>query len=147
MTVIFTDGSSMQNKYGGWAAILQDGPKETIMTGSKTTADNMEMELTAVVNALAKPDVFKPIVVTDFLYGSTTGSIRNFIESQGRKHQKRPGAKSQLWRQLAQLAEEKEAVFKWVKGHASTPGNIKADRLAGEAATQEMQRRRFNRVA
>lgn len=147
MTVIFTDGSSMNNKYGGWAAILKDGPRDTIMTGSKTTADNMEMELMAVVQALAKPDVFKPTVVTDFLYGHSNGSIRGFIASQGQKHRKRPGAKSQLWRQLAELAEEKKATFQWVKGHSGNPGNVQADRLAGEAATQEMLRKRFNRVA
>ena len=52
---IYTDGACRGNPGpGGWAAILKNGDKETIIQGAETETTNNRMELTAAVSALKK---------------------------------------------------------------------------------------------
>lgn len=133
--VIYTDGSSLNNRYGGWAAIIKNGNSKSIIKGNKNGADNMEMELKAVTEALSRPEIHDPIVVTDFLQGSNN-RIKHLLHTQAIKHKRKSSEKSKLWVELDRLARIKNASFEWVKGHTGVVGNEEADHEARVAADE-----------
>ena len=52
---IFTDGACSGNPgKGGWAAIILDGNKQSILSGSESNTTNNRMELMAPIMALKK---------------------------------------------------------------------------------------------
>lgn len=133
--VIYTDGSSLNNRYGGWAAVIKNGNSKSIIKGSKNGADNMEMELKAVTEALSIPEIQHPIIVTDFLQGSNN-RIKHLLHTQAIKHKRKKSEKSKLWVELDRLARLKDASFEWVKGHTGVIGNEEADLEARNAAEE-----------
>ena len=91
------------------------------------------MELTAVIRALET--LKRPSAValyTDSQY------VKNGIETwihawkrNGWKTSERKAVKNaDLWLELERLAGEHDIEWHWVKGHAETEGNLRADELA-----------------
>ena len=57
---IFTDGACSGNPgKGGWAAIILDGSKQSILSGSENNTTNNRMELMAPIMALKKLKKFR----------------------------------------------------------------------------------------
>ena len=55
MIKIYTDGSCIGNPgNGGWAAIIINDGKKTLLKGSKKNTTNNQMELVAPIKALKK---------------------------------------------------------------------------------------------
>ena len=53
MIKIYTDGSCLGNPgKGGWAAIILNGDKQSIISGKKKNTTNNQMELMAAIKAL-----------------------------------------------------------------------------------------------
>jgi ribonuclease HI len=134
--VIYTDGACKGNPGpGGWGALLQFGRREREIFGGESRTTNNRMELVAVIRALeslkrpAKVEIY-----TDSQY------VKNGIETwinawkrNGWKTSDRKAVKnSDLWRELDQLAREHDISWHWVRGHADTEGNQRADVLANK---------------
>jgi ribonuclease HI len=134
--VIYTDGACKGNPGpGGWGALLQYGRREREIFGGESRTTNNRMELVAVIRALeslkrpAKVEIY-----TDSQY------VKNGIETwinawkrNGWKTSDRKAVKnSDLWRELDQLAREHDISWHWVRGHADTEGNQRADVLANK---------------
>lgn len=136
---LYTDGACSGNPGpGGWAAILVDPRtrRRLEITGSEPSTTNNRMEMTAVIEGLARLKKRTRVhVFTDSRYvvqGMTSwvhGWRRNGWKTSGKK----PVKNQDLWEELLLLASDHEVTFKWVEGHAGHPENERADALAVDA--------------
>lgn len=108
------------------------------------TTTNNRMEMTAAREALrflaARPDV--PILVcsdSEILVKGMNEWLPAWIARGWRTADKKPVANSDLWQELAALAEGRDITWVWVKGHAGNPDNERADALANAAARSAAQ--------
>jgi ribonuclease HI len=134
--VIYTDGACKGNPGpGGWGALLQYGRRERELFGGESRTTNNRMELIAVIRALeslkrpAKVEIY-----TDSQY--VKNGIETWINAWKRNGWKtsdrKPVKNADLWRELDQLVREHEITWHWVRGHADTEGNQRADGLANK---------------
>jgi ribonuclease HI len=132
--VIHTDGACKGNPGpGGWGALLEcDGHTRELFGGEARTTNN-RMELTAVIRALESLTREAQVeLYTDSQY------VRNGIQSWihgwkrngWRTSDRKPVKNAELWRELDALAARHRIRWHWVRGHASNPGNERADALA-----------------
>jgi len=132
--VIYTDGACKGNPGpGGWGALLQYRGREREIFGGEAATTNNRMELTAVIRALESLKRKVPVeVYTDSQY------VKNGIETwigiwkrNGWKtSDRKPVKNADLWLELDRLAREHVISWHWVRGHADTEGNTRADALA-----------------
>lgn len=129
----WVDGSCWPNPGpGGWGAILRYHFHEKEMWGGDEHATNNKMELTAAIRALSA--LKRPCVVhlwTDSKYVKNGYSWcplwrrNHWITSAGT-----PVKNRELWEELEQAASAHAVIFRWIRGHAGTMMNERADRLA-----------------
>ena len=141
---IYTDGSSRGNPgRGGYGAVLlYTGPdgvehRKELSAGYKRTTNN-RMELMGAIVALEA--LKRPCDVelrTDSQYVSNAFN-KHWIDGWQKKGWKTAGKKPvknpDLWRRLLAAMEPHNVRWVWVKGHAGTPLNERADQLATDAA-------------
>lgn len=130
--VIYTDGSCLGNPgFGGWGfcSKLRSG------SGAAPDVTNNMMEMTAVLEALKffrRKHPGAPLkIITDSRY--VINGCTNWRHKWAAKGF--TGIKNaDLWKALAREVSLADVQFFWVKGHNGTPGNERADKLAGDAA-------------
>jgi len=135
---IYTDGGCRGNPgIGGWGVYLKFGEYEKKLKGSQPLTTNNQMELTAVIKALASiKDKSLPIDLhTDSKYVMTGINewIANWKQRGWKTANKKPVKNQELWQQLDQLCEQFDIQWHWVKGHSGDFGNEMADELANLA--------------
>ncbi|ABW68532.1 Ribonuclease H [Desulfosudis oleivorans Hxd3] len=138
--IVYTDGSAIGNPGPGGYGVVIKGGKE-ISGGYKLTTNN-RMELMAVIVALRElqDDDERPIVIySDSKYvvdSINKGWVLGWKEN---KWAVTNGTRvnSDLWKKFLRLRSKVDVEFRWVKGHATDPLNIKADQLANSAARQK----------
>ena len=143
---IYTDGSCSGNPGpGGWAAVLQFGPHERVITGSEAETTNNRMELMGVIGAL---EVLKEPVHarlhTDSAYvvnAFEQGWLEGWQRRGWKKADKSPVLNRDLWEWLLALTQKHKVEFVKVKGHADDAMNNRVDGLA-VAAMKEMKAQR-----
>jgi len=131
---IYTDGACKGNPGpGGWGALLQYEGRERELYGGEAATTNNRMELTAVIRALETLKRRAGVAIyTDSQYvknGIETwihGWKRNGWKTRDRK----PVKNADLWVELDRLRDKHDIVWHWVKAHADTEGNHRADALA-----------------
>jgi ribonuclease HI len=132
--IIYTDGACKGNPGpGGWGALLQYNSKTRELFGGEAHSTNNRMELTAVIRALESLKRRCAVeIYTDSQY--VKQGIERWIHTWKANGWKTSGRKAvknaDLWRALDDAAAEHDIVWHWVKGHADTPGNQRADELA-----------------
>ncbi len=135
--VIYSDGGSDPNPgIGGWAAILQFGAHEKVLTGNDPQTTNNRMELQAAIGALR--GLKRPCSVTFFtdsqyVRKGITQWIEGWSANGWMTKAGKPIQNSDLWRALWPLVKRHEIEWNWVKGHAGNPLNERVDRLARQA--------------
>lgn len=135
--VIYSDGGSDPNPgIGGWAAVLQYGDHEKVLTGNDPDATNNRMELQAAISALQA--LKRPSVVefhTDSQY--LRQGITEWIDKWAANNWQMKGGKAvsniDLWQQLWPLVKNHTIDWHWVKGHAGDAMNERVDQLARQA--------------
>ena len=137
--IIHTDGSCLGNPGpGGYAAILEYKGQDKELTGGFSRTTNNRMEILAVIAGLeALTERCSVTVYSDSRYvvdAIEKGWARKW-QAKGWMRNKRERAVSpDLWERLLSALEKHEVELKWVRGHAGNAGNVRADRLAVEAA-------------
>ena len=137
---VITDGACLGNPGpGGWAAVLRFKElKKEIWNSEKHTTNN-RMELTAAIEGLKSlREQCEVEVVTDSEYvknGITTW-IHGWKARGWRTADRKPVKNAELWRELDTLAKTHAIRWHWVRGHADTPGNHRADALANRGVAQ-----------
>jgi ribonuclease HI len=146
--VIFTDGSALGNPGpGGYGAILGFEVLDEVIElgGGKPHTTNNEMELTAVIAALAYAanNIAPTTIYTDSSYvvKGITQWVNGWEKNGWMTKDKKPVSHQALWQQLVELvrAREIEAPITWevVPGHVGIPGNERADGIATGFAKAE----------
>ena len=138
--VVYTDGACLGNPGpGGWAWVVPDGPFGSGCDG-KTT--NQRMELTAALEAVRAFDC-PLLVVSDSTYVVhcfRDGWWENWLRRGWLNKARKPVANRDLWEPLIDAYRARDDVdFRWVKGHSGDRWNDEADRLAMEAASDQVE--------
>ena len=140
---MYTDGACIGNPGpGGWAWPLSPS---AYPSGFEAATTNQRMELTAVLEALrALPGPLE--VVSDSTYVVNCFRDRWWAgwRTRGWRNARGvPVANQDLWKDLvAAVVDDRsgEIRFRWVKGHGSDPLNNLVDRLANDAAREQVAR-------
>lgn len=130
---IFADGSC-RCRAGGWGFAVYRGGKELHSAcGGEPDTTNNRMELAAVIAALRWLDRRQAAIVrTDSQY-----AVRGIVEwrhgwekANWRRRDEGEVANADLWPTLFALLDARPVDVRWVRGHAETAGNGRADELA-----------------
>ena len=131
---IFTDGACSGNPgKGGWAAIILDGSKQSILSGSEKNTTNNRMELMAPIMALKKVKKNSEITIyTDSKYvkDGITEWIKKWKLNNWKSASKKPVKNKDLWVKLDDTCKKHKINWKWVKAHAGNKMNNLVDKLA-----------------
>ena len=116
---------------------MQFGDKEKTLKGGEPETTNNRMEMMAAIKALEaiKPEYKGKVTLwTDSTYvlKGITEWIHGWKKRGWKKSDKKPVVNVDLWKQLDALNNERDVIWKWVKGHAGIEGNERADELARE---------------
>lgn len=130
---VWTDGGCDPNPGpGGWGWVTNEDTAREGHGGHPDTTNN-RMEIQAVIEALTTINE-RPIVVhSDSKYVVDTIVKRWYVgwNRNGWKNSQGKSVKNRdLWEILVPLGAVPEVSWVWVKGHAGTPLNERADRLA-----------------
>ena len=142
--IIYTDGACLGNPGpGGWAAILRYGQHEKELSGGLRDTTNNRMELRAAVealNALTRPCRVELYTDSAYLRNGITQWVRGWQRNGWRTATKKPVKNQDLWKALVAAVERHApaggVTWHWTKGHAGTPLNERADRLATARARE-----------
>ncbi len=133
---IWTDGACSGNPGpGGWGAVLTWNGHERELKGGEAHTTNNRMELTAAAAALEALKTRAAVdLYTDSQYvrGGITLWMKQWKRNEWRTADRKPVKNADLWRRLDAARERHEVSWHWVRGHAGTDGNERADQLARE---------------
>ena len=137
MIYIYTDGACKGNPGpGGWGALLQYNQHKKEINGFSLETTNNIMELTAVIEALSiikKTSDITIITDSNYVKDGITKWIDNWKNKGWKTANKKPVKNKELWEKLDSLRNNHNITWEWVRGHAGSPGNEKADELANQA--------------
>ena len=131
---IYTDGACKGNPGpGGWGALLQYRGRERELFGGETATTNNRMELTAVIRALEslkRPAAVALYTDSQYVKNGIETWIHRWKRNGWRTSDRKQVKNADLWVELERLAREHDIEWHWVRGHADTAGNHRADELA-----------------
>ena len=106
---------------------------EKELSGGEAVTTNNRMELMAAISgleALKKPSLVDIHTDSQYLRGGITSWIKGWKRNGWRTADKSPVKNVDLWQRLDGLVGTHEVRWHWVKGHAGTELNERADELA-----------------
>jgi len=142
---IYSDGSCLGNQHsnakGGYGAVVIM-PECTleVAQGYRDTSNNRTELRGAIAGLKVLPPGCIVTVYTDSKYVTEAfnlGWIDKWKISGWRNSKKKPVANQDLWHELLSVIENHAVRWQWVKGHADSPMNNRADALAQMAARSE----------
>jgi ribonuclease HI len=147
---IYTDGACSGNPGpGGWGAVLSYRGREKELYGGEASATtNNRMELMAAIQALESLTRASTVHLhTDstYLRNGVTKWLPGWKANGWKTSDKKPVKNADLWRRLDAVVQEHDVDWRWVKGHAGTPGNEHADALANRGMAEAVSRERAAR--
>jgi ribonuclease HI len=120
-TTVYTDGACSGNPGpGGWAWIVPDGP---FASGAEPETTNQRMELSAALDAVNTLSGSLE-VISDSTYVVNCFRDRWWEGWQRRgwtNSNRKPVANRDLWEPLVDVVNQRDIVFRWVKGHSGDP--------------------------
>ena len=134
----YIDGSCLGNPGpGGYAVILKERDKETVLVGGEPNTTNNRMELMALISALShfkEPKKIKIYTDSEYLLKGATEwlskwKLHGFKTSEGT-----PVKNEDLWKEIDRLLSFHAVTFEKVKAHSGILWNEKVDKLAREQA-------------
>jgi ribonuclease HI len=131
---IWSDGACSGNPGpGGWGAILMWNGHEKELKGGEVLTTNNRMELMAAIaalEALKRPSAVDFHTDSQYLRGGIMGWIKGWKKNGWKTADRKPVKNDDLWKRLDDAAARHDITWHWVKGHAGTDGNERADELA-----------------
>ena len=127
MIQIYTDGSCIKDKFGGYAYLIfyEDKTKYSFSKGTSDTTNNRE-EMKAIIEALKKiKDEKSCKIYTD----------SQLVLNCAQKNWKR-NKNLDLWKIYDEVSKDKEIEFEWIKAHNGNIFNEIVDKLARNAAEE-----------
>ena len=142
--IIYTDGACSGNPGpGGWAALLQYGGNEKVISGGEPLTTNNRMELRAAVEGLkALKEPCRVSIHTDSTYlqkAFSEGWLQRWQRNGWKTAAKKPVENQDLWRDLLEAVGRHNVEWVKVKGHSDNELNNRVDRIA-VAALEEFKK-------
>jgi ribonuclease HI len=135
--IIHTDGGCSGNPGpGGWGVVIEYGPHRRELSGGEPATTNNRMELRAAVEALRalkEPCAVEFHTDSQYLRQGITGWVAGWKRNGWKTADKQPVKNRDLWEALDAEAARHEVEWHWVRGHADSAGNQRADQLATAA--------------
>jgi ribonuclease HI len=133
---IWSDGACSGNPGpGGWGVVLAwNGHRKELKGGAADTTNN-RMELTAAIEALAAVKRAATIdfyIDSQYVRGGITSWIKGWKKNGWKTSDRKPVKNVDLWQKLDAQCVSHDIRWHWVRGHAGTDGNERADELARE---------------
>jgi ribonuclease HI len=148
---IWSDGACSGNPGpGGWGALLVWNGHEKALKGGAAATTNNRMELTAAIealDALTRPSTVDFYTDSQYLRGGIISWLAGWKRNGWRTSDKKPVKNVDLWKRLEDAQERHHIVWHWVRGHAGTHGNERADELAREGMEPVKPKKRAVRRA
>jgi ribonuclease HI len=142
---IWTDGACSGNPGpGGWGAVLVWNGHERELSGGEPLTTNNRMELMAAIaalEALKRGEAVDLYTDSQYLRGGITGWIHGWKKNGWRTSDRKPVKNAELWQRLEEAAKRHDITWHWVRGHAGTEANERADALA-RAGMEPFKKRR-----
>ena len=139
---IHSDGACDGNPGpGGWAAVLEYGPRKKEVSGSVMAATNNRMEMQAAIEALRllkEPCEVEFYTDSEYLREGITSWVPVWKRKGWKTRERQPVKNADLWRTLDELASGHKVNWHWLKGHAGHVLNERCDQLA-VAAIQRLR--------
>ncbi len=143
---VWSDGACSGNPGpGGWGVVMIWDGHEKELSGGEAATTNNRMELTAAIEALSalkKPSAVDFYVDSQYVRGGITGWITKWKRNGWRTADRKPVKNVDLWQRLDAARERHDITWHWVRGHAGTHGNERADELARKGMKPFMPKRR-----
>jgi ribonuclease HI len=141
---IYTDGACSGNPGpGGWGAVLSyRGHEKELYGGEAAATTNNRMELMAAIQALESLTRASTVHLhTDstYLRNGVTKWLPGWKVNGWKTAEKKPVKNDDLWRRLDAVVQRHDVDWRWVKGHAGTPGNEHADALANRGMSEAIR--------
>ncbi|WP_374433980.1 ribonuclease HI [Inhella sp.] len=140
---LYTDGACKGNPGpGGWGVWMIAGAHQKELCGGKRSTTNNQMEMTAVIEALATLKRSCKITLytdSEYVLKGMTEWMPGWVKRGWRTAAGQPVKNVELWQRLAALAALHEIDWHWVKGHAGHEGNERADQLANKGVEMALQ--------
>ena len=143
---LYTDGSCLNNFYGGWAYYLVEDSKVIAYDSGMTThTSHQRMELYSTIEGFKKAENFFDchkdtiLVISDsaYLINGITSWINGWRINNWMNSRKEPVKNQELWKILDELLDDFKkkynVSFKKVRGHSGIYWNEVCDKLANEA--------------
>lgn len=135
---IFTDGSCLGNPGpGGWAALMRYQGKEKLLSGNQTETTNNQMEMLAIIKALAALKKSCDVEIysdSKYVIDGINSWIINWKRNNWRNSKKQAVKNIELWQQMDELVSQHKINWHWVKGHSGHRENELVDELARQEA-------------
>ncbi|MFN4116499.1 MAG: ribonuclease HI [Inhella sp.] len=143
---LYTDGACKGNPGpGGWGAwMLSGGHSKELCGGARSTTNN-QMEMTAVIEALAtlkRSCKIQLYTDSEYVLKGMTEWMPGWVRRGWRTAAGQPVKNAELWQRLVALAALHEIDWHWVKGHAGHEGNERADQLANKGVEMALSEKR-----
>ncbi len=144
---IYTDGACSGNPGpGGWGVLIRQGNNEKTLKGGAPETTNNRMELQAAIEALTNLNPGgSATLYTDssYLKNGITQWITRWKARGWQTSDKKQVKNRDLWQALDTLQAARTITWKWVKGHAGSEGNERADQLARDGMTPFLSKPRI----
>jgi ribonuclease HI len=140
---LYTDGACKGNPGpGGWGAWLISGAHQKELCGGALSTTNNQMEMTAVIEALAtlkRSCRIQLYTDSEYVLKGMTEWMPGWVKRGWKTAAGQPVKNAELWKRLAALCALHEIDWHWVKGHAGHEGNEKADALANRGVEMALK--------
>ncbi len=142
---IWTDGACSGNPGpGGWGVVMRWNGHEKELSGGEAMTTNNRMELIAAaeaLEALKRPSMVDLYTDSQYVRGGITAWMHNWKRNAWRTADKKPVKNADLWQRLDAARQRHDVTWHWVRGHAGTAGNERADQLARDGLAPFKPRR------
>lgn len=142
---IWTDGACSGNPGpGGWGAVLRWNGHEKELSGGEAMTTNNRMELIAAaeaLEALKRPSKVDLYTDSQYVRGGIMSWLKNWKRNEWRTADRKPVKNADLWKRLDAARDRHDVTWHWVRGHAGTEGNERADQLARDGMAPFKPRR------
>jgi len=132
---VYCDGASRKDGRGGWGYVAYQGRRELRRgAGGDWDTTNNRMELMGAICALKSLPFGATVTVfsdSKYVIEGITEYLDDWLARNWRTSGNKEVKNRDLWEELGHLDADRCVTWRWVKGHAGTPGNELADKLAG----------------
>lgn len=138
---IYTDGACIGNPGpGGYGVVLiYENRRKELSGGYRVTTNNRMEIMAAIVGLQALKGRCRVTMYSDSQYlvrAISQGWAKRWQAKGWMRNRRERALNPDLWETLLQLCDHHEVDFRWVKGHARSPENLRCDELAMQAAQQ-----------